>query len=219
APRPLPVNPPRSCDGVSRRRRRACLPPNRSGGLRRLPEDRFGLAVVCSLIAHAMMALLIFRAADLSGSGGLASSSLTAWMDLTAPEPERGSGQASTPATRTMRRSGPSARPSSPSRSASTAPAADSPVAENGPLGSLRAGSAPEPLVLGQHRSVLAGAALPQPPKSLVPVPVIDELAQDRQAPTAAASLASKPSTQPARDAEPVEMRPDPVTASVAEPH
>src|SRR5262249_16012783 len=57
------------------------------------------------------------------------------------------------------------------------------------------------------------------PPKSLVPVPVIDELAQDRQAPTAEASLASKPSTQPARDAEPVEMRPDPVTASVAEPH
>jgi hypothetical protein len=192
------------------RRRRAYLPANRGGGLRRLPDDRFPLAVVCSLIAHAMMALLIFRAADPSGSGGIASSSLTAWVDLTAPEPERGSGHASTPATRTTRRSGPSARPS-PSRSASTAPAADSPAAENGPLGSLRADSAPEPLMLGSDRAVLAAAAVPQPPKNLVTVPVIGELAHDRQAPTEASSLAARPSTPPAGEKEPAEMRPDPL--------
>ena len=183
---------------LGNRRRRAYPPANGSGGLRRLPDDRFGLAVVCSLIAHAMMALLIFRAADLSGSGEIANSSI-AWMDLTAPEPERGSGHASTPATRAVRRSGQSARPST-SRSASTAPAALSSPAEHDPLGSLRNGSTPEPFVLGSERSVLADAALPQPPKNLVTVPVIDELAQDRQAPT------------------PVSPLPGSVAVSVAEP-
>src|SRR5262249_51966457 len=186
------------------RRRRADPPANRSGGLRRLPDDRFGLAVVCSLIVHAMMALLIFRAADPSGSDGTASSSIAAWMDLTASEPERDSGHASTPATRTMRRSGPSARPS-PSRSASTASAALSSPAEDGPVGSLRTASVPEPLGLGSDSSVLAAAAVPQPPKSLVTVPGIDELAQDPQAPTAASSLAARPNTLPIGDAKPAE--------------
>src|SRR5262245_34075083 len=145
-----------------------------------------------------MMALLIFRAADPSGSGEIASSSI-AWMDLTAPEPERGSGHASTPATRTVRRSGQSAR-SSTSRSASTASAALPPPAEHARLGSLRTGSLPEPLVFGSDRSVLAAAAVPQPPKDLVTVPVIGELAQDRQAPT------------------PVSPLPGAVAVSVAEP-
>jgi hypothetical protein len=157
-----------------------------------------------------MMALLIFRAADPSGSDGTVSSSIAAWMDLTAPEQERDSGHASTPATRTMRRSGPSARPS-PSRSASTASAALSPPAEDGPVGSLRTGSAPEPLVLGSDSSVLAAAAVPQPPKSLLTVPVIDGLAQDRQAPTAASSLTARPNTPPSGDAKPAERRPDPL--------
>src|SRR5215468_7474808 len=145
--------------GTSRRRRYAYPPVSRSGGLRRLPDDRVRLAVVCSLIVHAMIALLIFRAADSSGSGGTVSSSIATWMDLTAPEPERGSGQASTPTTR--RRSGPPARPS-PSQSASTASVALSPPAENGLLGSLHAGSAPEPLAVGSDRSVLTAAVMPQ---------------------------------------------------------
>jgi hypothetical protein len=163
-----------------------------------------------------MIALLIFRAADPSGSGGNVNSSIAAWVDLTAPEPERGTGHATT-ATRAMRRSGPSALPS-PRRSASTASAAFSPPAENGPLGSLRAGSAPEVLVFGPDSSVLAAAVVPQPPKNLVTLPVIDGLAQDRQAPTPASSLAVTPSTPPAGNAEPAEMRPDPVSVSVAEP-
>src|SRR5215470_10519833 len=135
---------------TSRRPRRVYFPASRSGGLRRLPDDRFGLSAVCSLIAHAMMiGLLIFGAADLSGSGGVVNSPIITWVDLTAHEPDGGIGHASTPATRAMRRSGPSALPS-PSRSASTAPAAFSPpAAENSPLGSLRAGSAPEVLVFG----------------------------------------------------------------------
>jgi len=181
--------------GTSRRWRHAYPPVSRSGGLRRLPDDRVRLAVVCSLIAHAMIALLIFRAADLSGSGDIAHSSI-AWMDLTAPEPERVSGHAANPATRTMPRSGQSARPST-SRPASTASAL-SPPAEHDPLGSLRAGT-PEPLMFGSDRSVVAAAAVPQPPKNLVTVPVIGELAQDRQA-------------------EPAEMRPGSVAVSVAEP-
>jgi hypothetical protein len=164
-----------------------------------------------------MIALLIFGVADLSGSGGIVNSSIAAWVDLTAPEPERGTGHASTPATRAMRRSGPSALPS-PSRSASTASAVFSPPAENGPLGSLRAGRAPEVLVFGSDSSVLAPAEVPQPPGNLVTLPVIDGLAQDRQAPTVASSLATTPNTLPSGDAEPAEMRPAPVSVSVAEP-
>jgi hypothetical protein len=202
---------------TSRRRRRAYSPASRSGGLRRLPDDRFGPSVVCSVIAHAMIALLIFRAADPSGSGGMVNSSIAAWVDLTAPEAERGTAHASTPATRAMRRSGPSALPS-PSRSASTASAALSPPAENDPLGSLRAGSAPEVLEFGSDSSALAAAVVPQPPKDLVTLPVIDGLAQDRQAPAAASSLAATPNTPPAGGAEPAAMRPDPVSVSVAEP-
>ena len=198
------------------RRRRAYLPASRSGGLRRLPDDRFGLSIVSSLIVHAMIALLIFGAAAPSGSGGIVNSSI-AWVDLTAPEPERAAGRASTTAPRATRRSGPSAL-SSPSRSASTASAALSPPAEDGPLGSFRGGSAPEVLVFGPDSSVLAAAAVPQPPKNLVTLPVINESAQDRQAPAAASSLATTPNTPLARDAGPAEMRPDPVSVSVAEP-
>lgn len=200
----------------SRRRRRAYFPASRSGGLRRLPDDRFGLSVVCSLVAHAMIALLIFRVADPSGSGGIVNSSIAAWVDLTAPEPERGTGHASTPATRAMRRSGPSALPS-PSRSASTASAALSRPAGIGSLGSRRAGSAPEVLVFGSDSSVLTAAVAPQPPKNLVTLPVIAGLSQDRQAPAAASSLAATPNTPPAGDAEAAEMRPDPLSVSVAE--
>jgi hypothetical protein len=65
--------------------------------------------------------------------------------------------------------------------------------------------------VFGSDSSLLAAAAVPQPPKNLVTVPVIDELAQDRQAPTAASSLAARPNTRPAGDAEPSQMRPGPV--------
>jgi len=157
-----------------------------------------------------MMALLIFRAADPSGSDGTVSSSIAAWMDLTVSGLERDSGHTSTPATRTMRRSGRSTRPS-PSRSASTASAALSSPAEDGPVGSRRTASAPEPLGLGSDSSVLAAAAVPQPPKSLVTVPGIDELAQDRQAPTAASSLAARPNTLPIGDTKPAERRQDPL--------
>jgi len=198
------------------RRRRAYLPASRSGGLRRLPDDRFGLSIVCSLIVHAMIALLIFGAAAPSGRGGIVNSSI-AWVDLTAPEPERGAGRASITATRATRRSGPSALPS-PSRSASTASVALPPPSENDHLGSFRGGSAPEVLVFGPDSSVLAAAAVPQPPKNLVTLPAINEIAQDRQAPAAASSLATTPNTPLARDAEPAEMRPDPVSVSVAEP-
>ena len=148
-------------------------------------------------------------------------SSIAAWVDLTAPEPERGTGHASTPATRAMatramRRPGPSALPS-PSRSASTASAAISRPAE-GPLGSLRAGSAPEVLAFSSDSSVLAAAVVPQPPKNLVTLPVIAGLSQDRQAPAAASSLAATLNTPHAGDAEAAEMRPpDPVSVSVAE--
>ena len=165
-----------------------------------------------------MIALLIFGAADLSGSGGVVNSSITTWVDLTAPEQGGGTGHAPPPATRAMRRSGPSALPR-PSRSASTASAAFSPPAENGPLGSLRTGSAPEVLVFGTDNSVPgAPAEVPQPPRNLVTLPVIDGLAQDRQAPTVASSLATTPNTLPAGDAEPAETRPAPVSVSVAEP-
>jgi hypothetical protein len=198
------------------RRRRAYFPANRSGGLRRLPDDRFSRSIVCSLIVHATIALLIFGAAAPSGSGGIVNS-LIAWVDLTAPEPERGALRASTTAPRATRRSGPSAL-SSPSLSASTASAALSPPAEDGPLGSFRRGSAPEEPVFGPDSSVLAAAAVPQPPKNLVTLPVINEPAQDRQAPAAASSLATTPNTPLARDAGPAEMRPDPVSVSVAEP-
>src|SRR5215475_11307499 len=138
------------------RRRRAYLPASRTGGLRRLPDDRFGLSIACSLIVHAMIALLIFGAAASSGSGGIVSFSI-AWVDLTAPEPERGAERASTTATRATRRSGPSALPS-PSRSASTASAALPPPSQNSHLGSFR-GSAPEVLVFGPDSSALAAAA------------------------------------------------------------
>src|SRR5438309_1667862 len=155
------------------RRRRAYLPASRSGGLRRLPDDRFGLSIVCSLIVHAMIALLIFGAAAPSGSGGIVNS-LIAWVDLTAAEPERGAVRASTTAPRATRRSGPSAL-SNPSRSASTASAALSPPAEDGALGSFRGGSAPEVPVFGPDSSVLAAAAVPQPPKNLVTLPVVND--------------------------------------------
>jgi hypothetical protein len=116
-----------------------------------------------------------------------------------------------------MRRPGPSALPS-PSRSASTASAAISRPAEIGPLGSLRAGSAPEVLAFSSDSSVLAAAVVPQPPKNLVTLPVIAGLSQDRQAPAAASSLAATPNTPHAGDAEAAEMRPpDPVSVSVAE--
>src|SRR5438445_12444347 len=98
------------------RRRRAYLPASRSGGLRRLPDDRFGLSIVSSLIVHAMIALLIFAATAPSGSGGVVNSSI-AWVDLTAPEPERGAGRPSTTAPRATQRSGPS-HPSDPSLAA-----------------------------------------------------------------------------------------------------
>jgi hypothetical protein len=73
-------------------------------------------------------------------------------------------------------------------------------------------------LVFGPDSSVLAAAAVPQPPKNLVTVPAINEIAQDRQAPAAASSLATTPNTTLARDAEPAETRPDAVSVSVAEP-
>src|SRR5262249_60664107 len=70
----------------------------------------------------------------------------------------------------TRKRSGPSARPS-PSQSASTASLALSPPAENGLLGSLHAGSAPESLAVGSDRSILTAAAVPQPPKNITTLP------------------------------------------------
>jgi hypothetical protein len=202
---------------ASPRRRRTYSPVNRSVGLRRLPEDRLSLSVVCSVIAHAMIALLILRVADPSSSGRAVISSIAAWVDLTAPEPAGGTGHASTPVARTMRRSGPPTLPS-PSRSASTASAAPSPRAENNPLGSLRPSSAPEVLALGSDSSVEAAAVMPQLPKSLVTLPIIDGLAQDGQALTAASSLVATPNAAPVADPEPAGVRPDPVSASVAEP-
>jgi hypothetical protein len=199
------------------RRRRAYLPASRSGGLRRLPDDRYGLSIVCSLIVHAMIALLIFGGPDPSGRVGTANSSI-AWVDLTAPEPDRGAARASNAATRAMRRSGPSSLPS-PSRSPSMASAAFSSPAEKSPLGALRAGSAPEELVFGSDGSVLAAAVVPQPPKNLVTVSVIDGLAQDQQAPaSASSSVAVTSNTAPARDADPAEVRSGPVSVSIAEP-
>src|SRR6266446_6434118 len=92
---------------VSRRQTRAYSPFNRSVGLRRLPDAHLGLSFVCSLILHAMIVILVFRVTDLpAGSGGATISSVS-WVDLTAPEPARGTpGAASTPAAPRTRRSG-----------------------------------------------------------------------------------------------------------------
>jgi hypothetical protein len=200
----------------SRPRRRAYPVAARSGGLRRLPNDRFGLSVVCSLIAHAMIALLILRVAAPSGSDGTVIPSIATWVDLTVPEPVTGTGHALNRATRTMRSSGPSALPS-PTRSASIASAALSSRAEIS-AESIRPGSAPEALGVDPGSSVVAAAVVPQLPNSLVTLSIIDGRAQDRQAPTAASSLGATLNNPVVADAEPVEIRPDQVSESVAAP-
>ena len=111
---------------ASPRQPRAYSPFNRSVGLRRLPDDRLALSIVCSLIFHAMIVILMLRVADLpAGSGSAVISSVASWVDLTAPEPARGTaGAASTAAASRTRRSGSPALPTL-RRSASTVTPAD----------------------------------------------------------------------------------------------
>jgi hypothetical protein len=64
----------------------------------------------------------------------------------------------------------------------------------------------------------VAAALVPQLPSTVATLPIIDGHAQDEQAVTAASSLGVTPNSPPVADAEPAEMRTDPVSESVAEP-